>query len=308
MLLFSSDFSKELASAISDSKQEIFICSAFIKEKAIRALLKNIPDHVSLTVVARWAKHDLLFGASDLEVYRWCEDNGYRFGVNSNLHAKLYLVDESFIFVGSANVTYKGLSFAGLGNIEIGTRLDPSVTDIEKFKSFIDNEVIWIGGDLFKVLQEEVIADSRSVGQKRALLWSANIKEMLDRKIAHLWTSELVFNSPSSLQSPNFESSEIVHDFELLDLTIDNFDQGCLKQGFLKTRLYHWLRDTIGVENEVRFGWVTNQLHSALLDEVTPYRSEVKEFTKILFDWFRFMPEVFEVKRFNVSESVLIKC
>jgi hypothetical protein len=308
MLLFSADFSKELASAISGSQQEIFICSAFIKERAMKALLENLPDQVSLTVVARWAKHDLLFGASDLGVYRWCENNGHRFGVNSNLHAKLYLVDQSFIFLGSANLTHRGLSFAGAGNIEIGTRLDPSVTDIEKFKSFLDNEVVWVNDGLYKLMEKEIIAENAASAEKKDTRWSVNINEMLDRKVSHLWVSELVFNSPSSLQSPNFESPEIVHDFELLDLTIDGFGEDCLKQGFFKTRLYLWLRDTIGVENEVRFGWVTNQLHNALIDEVTPYRSEVKEFTKILFDWFKFAPEVFDVKRFNVSETVLIKC
>jgi len=63
----------------------------------------------------------------------------------------------------------------------------------------------------------------------------------------------------------------------------------------------------MGVDNEVRFGWLTKQLHNALLDDATPYRSDVKEFIVIIFDWFKFMPEVFEVKQHNVSETVRIK-
>jgi hypothetical protein len=92
-----------------------------------------------------------------------------------------------------------------------------------------------------------------------------------------------------------------------LNLTIDNFDKDSLKEAFLETRLYRWIRDTIGVDNEVRFGWLTKQLHSALLDDSTPYRSDVKEFIITIFEWFKFMPEVFEVNRFRVSETVRIK-
>ena len=130
---------------------------------------------------------------------------------------------------------------------------------------------------------------------------------MFKRKVSHLWVSELLFSSPNILQKPNFESPEIVHDFELLNLTIDNFNEDSLKQAFLETRMYRWLRDTIGVDNEVRFGWLTKQLHSALLDDSTPYRSDVKEFIATIFEWFKFMPEVFEVRRFRVSETVRIK-
>lgn len=307
MLLFSADFTKELTLCVTNASSELVICSAFVKEKAITHLLKNISSDVAVTIVARWAKQDLTLGASDLEVYKWCQSKGYRFGINSNLHAKLYLVDQSLIFLGSANLTHRGLSISGVGNVEIGTRLDPSSTDIEKFKSFINNEVVWVDDDMFKQLEAEVAISKEKTKDSKDLDWSPAINEMLKRKISHLWVSELLFTSPISLQSPNFESPEIVHDFELLNITIDSFDKESLKRGFLDTRLYHWLRDTMGVDNEVRFGWLTKQLHNALLDDATPYRSDVKEFIVIIFDWFKFMPEVFEVKQHNVSETVRIK-
>lgn len=307
MLLFSEDFSKELLSGISGASSELIICSAFVKEKAIKKLLKEISDDVSVTVVSRWAKQDLTFGASDLEVYRWCQNNGYRFGINSNLHAKLYSIDQSLIFLGSANLTYRGLSISAAGNVEIGTRLEPSAADIEKFKSFVNDEVVWVDDDMFKQLEAEVAISKEKYKDNKDLNWSAAINEKLRRKISHLWVSELLFASPKTLQSPDFESPEIIHDFELLNITLDNFDIESLKRGFLETRLYGWLRDTIGVNNEVRFGWLTKQLHNSLLDDVTPYRSDIKEFIVTMFDWFKFMPQEFEVKQYNVSETVRIK-
>ena len=44
MLLFSEDFSKELILGIAGASSELVICSAFVKDKAIKALLKNISE------------------------------------------------------------------------------------------------------------------------------------------------------------------------------------------------------------------------------------------------------------------------
>ena len=307
MLLFSADFTKELSSAIVNASSELVICSAFVKEKAITHLLKNISSDVSVTIVARWAKQDLVFGASDLEVYQWCQSKGYRFGINSKLHAKLYSIDQSLIFLGSANLTHRGLSIAGTGNVEIGTCIDPTDTDMEKFRSFINDEVVWVDDNLYQLLSSEIDTNQDVDSEVNGDVWSADVTAMLRKRTLHLWVSDLLFTSPKSLLSPNFESAEIVHDFELLNLNIDNFDANALKLGFMQTRLFQWLRDTAGINNTVRFGWLTNELHNALLDDATPYRSEIKEFVVIIFDWFKFMPEIFEVTRFNVSETVSIK-
>lgn len=306
MLLFSSDFADELVKGIEKASNELVICSAFIKTKAIENLLRNITRTVAVTIVARWAKQDLVFGASDLEVYQWCESEGYRFGVNSKLHAKLYSIDRDLIFLGSANLTHRGLSISGAGNVEVGTCFAPSVTDIEKVKRFLDTEVVWLDRPLFQKMSAEVLA-SKLINTESIDDWSTDISVQLHKKIANLWVSELLFTSPKTLLRPDFESAEIVHDFELLNLNIDNFDTNTLKNQFLKTRLYQWIRDTVGINNVVRFGWLTNQLHNALLDDATPNRSIIKEFMVTTFDWFRFMPELFEVTKVNVSETVRIK-
>jgi phosphatidylserine/phosphatidylglycerophosphate/cardiolipin synthase-like enzyme len=307
MLLFSSDFTNELLDAIENASNELVICSAFVKTQAIQHLLRDISEDVTVSIIARWAKQDLVFGASDLGVYQWCQSKGYRFGVNSKLHAKLYSIDQSLIFLGSANLTHRGLSISGTGNLEIGTCIDPTDTDMEKFRSFINDEVVWLDDNLYQTLSAEIDASQDVNSEANDDVWSADVIAMLRRSTSHLWVSELLFTSPKSLLSPNFELEEIVHDFELLNLNIDNFDANALKLGFMQTRLFQWLRDTAGINNAVRFGWLTNELHNALLDDATPYRSEIKEFVVIIFDWFKFMPEIFEVTRFNVSEKVSIK-
>ena len=65
-----------------------------------------------------------------------------------------------------------------MGNVEIGTRLDPA-TDIEKFKSFINKEVVWIDDDIFKQLEVEVTSSKQNTMRAKILVGlraSMNIK------------------------------------------------------------------------------------------------------------------------------------
>ena len=57
-------------------------------------------------------------GASDLRVYEVCLRRGWPLYVSDDLHAKLYSVDLSSAFVGSANVTRRGLGLAEVRNDE----------------------------------------------------------------------------------------------------------------------------------------------------------------------------------------------
>lgn len=307
MLLFSSDFTDELKQAIDNSTDKLVICSAFIKSNAIKNLLENISNQVSVSIIVRWAKHDLVFGASDLEVFNWCDSKGYRFGVNTELHAKLYAIDSQTIFLGSANLTLRGLSISGAGNVEIGTCLEPEVADLVKLSEFIEQEVEWLDQSLYEAMASEVEVSKKSSTKEDKQNWSEGIKGRLQKDVKYLWLHDLLFTSPAELIRLDFDDEQAVHDFELLKLDLSSLDTDALKAGFIQSRLFLWIKCCVGYNNEVRFGWLTNELHNALLDDTTPYRREVKDFIVTLFDWFKFMPELFEVKKYNHSETVILK-
>lgn len=307
MLLFSTDFTKELTGAICKASNELIICSAFIKENAIKHLLKNISNDVSVSIIARWAKHDLIMGASDLEVYNWCQSHGFRFGINSNLHAKLYMIDQNFIFMGSANLTHRGLSISGAGNVEIGTRIVPEDTDLEKLTKFLNAEVEWVDEELFSLISCEISEFKPEKNVSVLQSWSEKILTRLNKDIEYLWVHDLLKKGPNEIQKLDFDDMNAVSDFELLDLDLNDMSADAIKQAFISTRLYSWIRSKVGFNNEVRFGWLTQELHNALLDDVTPYRREVKDFIVVLFQWFKFMPEKFEVKKYNHTETVTLK-
>lgn len=307
MLFFSEDFTELFLDAINNACNEVIICAAFIKKKAICHLLDEIPSGVKVTVISRWSKNDLICGASDLEVYDFCKSRGYRFGINTKLHAKLYSIDSKEIFLGSANVTHRGLSISGVGNVEIGTRIVPEQTDLEKLTKFLNTEVEWVDEELFGLISCEISEVKQEKNASVSHSWSEKILTRLDKDIEYLWVHDLLKKGPNEIQKLDFDDMNAVSDFELLTLDLNDMSADAIKQAFISTRLYSWIRSKVGFNNEVRFGWLTKELHNALLDDVTPYRREVKDFIAVIFQWFKFMPEKFEVKKYNHTETVTLK-
>lgn len=307
MLLFSKDFTNELTREICKASNELIICSAYIKENAIKNLLKNVSSDVSVSVIARWEKRDLITGASDLEVYDWCKSRGYRFGVNRSLHAKLYMIDQNLIFLGSSNLTHRGLGISGLGNVEIGTCIVPEDADLKRVFEFINNDISWVDEELFDLISSEVSEVELADNVFDDHAWSEDILSRLNGDVEFLQLSELFLGSPENLIKKDFHDQNTVNDLELLNLAKNDLSAKNIKNSFLKTRIYYWLVSRIGYDNEVSFGWLTNELHGALLDDIMPYRKDVKKYMVTLFMWFKFIPEIFEIKKYSHSETVIIK-
>ena len=80
-----------------------------------------------MQVVAGWSPGDLVSGASDIEAAELAISHGWRFGMLPGLHAKVYWIDEGTVLVGSANLTPRGLQLSGVGNLEVGVRLEPGL-------------------------------------------------------------------------------------------------------------------------------------------------------------------------------------
>ena len=304
-LLLGTDYKTKVAQLLESGSQRIVIFSAFIKKDAFLWLCEYIPEDISVHVIARWQKRDLIFGASDLSVYEICKDKGWNFGIDLNLHGKLYLIDDSHILLGSANLTHRGLNIAGSGNLEFGALLNTEHVDITKLEGLLDS-VTWIDDPTYLRLVDEV----RLLENVKHVLddqWSREILKALDKPVCGLWISELVFCSPVSLLNPDMKDHNVLHDLQLLNLEFDNLSLDAVADGFKRSRQYFWLIDHLEKEGQVRFGRLSELLHSAILDDPAPYRREVKDFVQIMYEWFRFLPEVFRVTKHNVSESVSLK-
>ena len=265
-------------------------------------LLEGVSENVNIEIVGRWRKNDLLMKASDLAVYELCRKRGWGFGVDQNLHGKLYLVDDKEVFLGSANLTQNGMSIGGFGNVEFGTRFDVAQLDISRIRAYKHREVVWLDDHLFELIQNEVHEDSESP-ETESTGWSTEILDRLETPVEYLWVNELLFVLPDQLLHPNLDDENTMHDFNMLNLHCDNLATEYVKAQFRQTRLYSWLRYQLR-EESLNFGGLTHRLHNSLFDDPLPYRKEVKEFIAILFEWMALLTEDFAIVNHSRTSSV----
>ena len=90
-LLSGEEFKAEAEFFITKANKSVTIFSGFIKSGAIHWLKEHVNDSVEVTLVGRFSASDLIKGASDLDVYKICKDQGWKVGILNNLHSKVFI-------------------------------------------------------------------------------------------------------------------------------------------------------------------------------------------------------------------------
>ncbi len=306
-LLVSEEFSEKLHLAISEATGSIIFVSAFITTPAIDWLKSHIHDGLNVTILSRWKKHDLLSGASDIAVYEYCAELGWKFGIDQNLHGKLYLIDTNKIFLGSANLTRKGLSIGMKGNLEFGTVISAEAADISKINDYIKNEIVWVDSELFELLNNEYRQADINETPTAETEWSFGIQDRLVTPVNYLWVQELLFSTPVELIYLDLKNENVIHDYKLLDLDLDALDEEYIRSAFMQSKLHYWLLNKLRDNRELNFGALSYELHNALLENPKPYRKKVKEFVVIIFKWAEFLPNIFNITQYDHTQSLSLK-
>ncbi|MBV5327081.1 MAG: hypothetical protein JZU65_05500 [Chlorobium sp.] len=308
-ILFNNECREILESQVKTAETSILVLSAFVKLKALRWFEQNIKEGVSVTIVSRWQLQDLTSGASDLESYEYARDNGWKFIINNNMHYKIYLIDNKKLFLGSANLTQKGLHIAVDGNDEASVQITPTNIDLLKLNKYVQ-DCCQIDDNLYSKMKgyiESIKVENRDILSRQ---WPVQICQVLSPPITKLWVNDLLFNPPSMLSNQSVEFQK--HDLLLLGINDSVLlqNQEVLQVGFCSTTVWKWLLKVVKEsENDyVRFGEITARLHDALLDDPKPYRKEVKFFLSNLYEWLRYLdlPEI-GIKKFNQTEALFLK-
>jgi len=300
MLLSSIEFSEKLESSLRSSQDTVIVLSAFTKASALKWLLEHTTTR-SIKIVARWKKHDLLCGASDFECYKICRDANIDFGISLNLHGKVFCIDQH-IFVGSANLTTRGMALSRDFNDEFGIGFSAGESDSEKIASYLNN-VLWLDDELAQKMQNELDAprSSPSVVDEE---WSEALINTLLQPIKHLWIHELLFTDPVELLNFDANNEYHLHDYELLGLNLDSLKNADIAFKFRQSNCFRWMGCLLEEETSLSFGAVSAKLHSAILDDPLPYRRQVKELVANLFSWFTLFPDEYEVSRPRHSQVI----
>ena len=292
MLLSSEEFRDRLEASLESSNERVIVLSAFVKLHALKWLLEHTQAN-EIIIVARWQPNDLICGASDLQCYEFCRDNGIPFGISLNLHGKVYCIDQ-YILVGSANLTSRGMALSNKKNSEVGIGFVGGAADQIKINKML-SQVTWLDDEIL-ISMRAALENSCNKTQENSE-WPDSILATIAEPITHLWSHELPFCNPCDLLKLDSSDENYNHDFALLDINSNEADFTQLLIAFEKTKAFRWFTELVDTEKSVSFGKVAAELHKCILDDPTPYRMEIKGFVKNLLDWAAFYPKQFLISR-----------
>jgi hypothetical protein len=319
MILSTEEFRSRAESHALKTTGSLDILSGFIKSSAVGWISEHINSNVNVRLVGRFSPSDILKDASDLDVYLRCKELGWSLGILNNLHSKVFIFDKKNILLGSANLTMRGLSLGGYGNIELGTEVIPTNKDLSRIDNML-NDVTWLNDDLYNLMKLELDNFDRNLNDSESFNWSNDLKEKLNPQIKTLWVNDLLFTKPYEFinlieklnNNKDISNEDIYHDLKLLNIdTSKTITNDLIVKGYLNSKSFKWLENLLknNVEHEYKnFGWVTQNLHNTLLDDPAPSRGGVKSLVSNLFEWVQhFGSNKIESTKYKMTTSLNIK-
>ncbi|MCK8123736.1 phospholipase D-like domain-containing protein [Pseudoalteromonas sp. 2CM39R] len=280
--LFSGDKLKSDLELVLPSCKKVVVVSAFISKVGFEWLNNLVvTNQPSAILVGRLTPSDFLTGASDLETIKTALSEGYTVKALSNLHAKIYQIDDDLIFNGSANLTGKGLSIVSESNYEACTKV---VGCIESNR-FIENIV-------------SAAVPITSLALERMELFLDRFEGLDMVGVPATWPLDIL-SQPSSLfvsdfplTQPGYKAYEYELNPSLPFAQIENAkeDFALASSLFKQTKAYRWIKALVNEnesERDLGFGKISSLLHDELADDPAPYRQEIKNLQANLYSYLK---------------------
>ncbi len=303
--------SKKLQEYFKDSlnkcNKEIIVCSAFIKLSGIKWFFENIKNkNVNCRVISRWDREDLLKKVSDIEVYEFCKEKGWKFEIIENLHAKFYLMDKTDLISGSLNLTAKGMGLVPISNKEFGFYFKALEEDLTNIKVFLE-DAIEINDKIYEEYKKYVEENKNFIVQKFPEL-PDSIKNLKQKKLQKIWLNDFLFTEPKHFMDKfNKENEDIDHDKKLFDIYDNENLTEQIKSKFRNLDIYKWFINKIKNkdENFFYYGELSALIHNSLFDDPKPFRKDIKTLQTIFFNYIDFLKlEEFKIERPNHSQKI----
>lgn len=296
-ILMSNEIKNKISEEVGRCKESLHVITAFCKIDGMKfidgSILQKVDDK---KLLVRFRLDDLLAGASDIDIYNFCKNNGWKMYVRFDLHAKTYLFDKKRCVIGSANLTNKGLDLTENSNYEIASVNDLEDEDLIKIHSLFESAVL-MTDKIFEKMSLQF--DTVIKGQGDCYKWSDEIMELFSPDFSVLFT----YDFPNCRNYNDLYEQKI--DFLNLesDWTLQN-----IKEALKLSKSYLWLKTLVSDNGgEMYFGEITAHLHSVLVNDPKPYRKEVKELLGNLLEWIVILEvKDFIIDRPNYSQRVRV--
>jgi hypothetical protein len=290
-ILRSPEYGETVKAVVRSATTELAIVSSFATRAAAEAVFGFVSPTVRRKELhVRWCPDDLLYGVSDLAVYELAKEHGFAMFMQPALHAKFVIADRKHIVLGSANMTGRGLGLFSEANAEAGIVVEPEACEIELLEEIMRNSTL-ITPDLFDRMRSYVEKNRIPVQVTRE--FPADIASILNDQFTGLWVRDL----PLQLLPPSKGGDRIsAWDIEL-------------EKNFSKAKCMRWLMGVLQLsDHAIYFGELTSSLHDTLLEDPTPYRTEVKKLAANLINWcVTLLPDQFGCDTPNYSQRLYLK-
>jgi len=285
-LLNQIEYRKNVENSLIQAEHKVTIVSAFIKIAGLNWVKKLIKKNISVRVLCRWTELDILQKSSDLEIYNFCRINNWEFKIMNNLHAKIICIDDKILFMGSNNLTNRGMCLLGNSNEEIGIK-----TFLEQEEKIVIenlfNKSITVNQSLYELYRSWLEKNNKNY---KSFEFSDDIKKYQTIDLDNLWVKDFP-STNSSYFMINFHKDieEIEHTKEILNIYQNQCDIELISNQILKSKIFKWVKNQMDLLNvkEFYFGELSNLIHNELKDDPTPYRKTLKELQQNLYSFLK---------------------
>lgn len=269
-LLINDEIEYAIDSAAKEASSSVLVLTGFCKEKAFCNLAEAVNSNVETKrIMVRLLPTDIISGVSDLAVYEQAQKYGWEMYIKFNLHAKVYVFDNSACILGSSNLTSKGMNLSSYGNLETASISNLSYDDIEKLENLF-TDAIKMTDDIYSKMKDQI--ESTDIECSNELMfWNPDILELFQIDLSDLYISDF----PSEALD--------INDFENLEA----FEKEHIKSQFTNSNSYAWLKRVLreSENGELYFGQLSEALHNEVSDSPKPYRKEIKSKVEIILNW-----------------------
>lgn len=287
-----------LEDRIKNGDDLILLLVPFVKLAALKQLHWVHTKRVKLKVICRWHPEDLVSGASDVDVFPYLKECGSQLYINPQIHLKLYVFASNAAFNTSGNLTLRGLGYSDKANVEVGNTVLLAPHDWAHIYSIIGSS---------RQVDDALYARYKELAEQQAkTAKSPPPTDLLPPPKTYTISSLPATETPAKLAEfyadptpARFTPEEIrraTHDLVVFGipphLPPAEFHKS-LGQAFCKTPFVRDFLELLKLEQSLRFGAVNNWIHQKCEDAPLPYRWEIKENTRIFYDWLaHYIPDI----------------
>ena len=192
--LLTSEHMLSFKNALKSAKKQINIISPFIglnTSRIISDYLKENKD-CKCTLITRFYRQDFLDGVSSLDALKLLLESNVDIYALKNLHSKLYLIDDNYGIIGSANFTMGGFKSNHELSLEIEDEVD-LLKDLSIYLEDIKTKIIDNGEYQLthKKIDDEMIMieklfkerKDKTVKYRNSMAWGADISKLVGDEV-----------------------------------------------------------------------------------------------------------------------------